>query len=153
MRRVVLGMVVVVTGCGGREPSCYVADAIVERAGAQELDDCGTAAATDPMDALQAVHDCVVADVAAETPFRAELDVPGSTDDHASAYLGLTEGGVWHGFHLAFAATSGTNDRGLTTYECTAITDKQPCDLAELRASLCLGCDGAVGIASCTAQE
>lgn len=152
MRGVVLMVVVAVAGCGGAEPSCYVEDEIVERAGAQELADCGTGTATDAMDALQAIHDCVVADVAAETPFRAELDVHGSDDEHAYAYLGITEGGVWHGFHYAYVGTPSTGSRGLSTYACTAITDKQPCDLAELRTSLCLGCENATGVASCISQ-
>jgi len=150
MRRAAV-IALVLAGCGS-DPTCFLDDTIVERAGNQELDDCGKADATATMDTLQAIHDCAVADVAAETPFRTELDIHQPNDEIAYVYLGITEGGEWRGFHFAYSATPGTTERGITTYQCNAITDKQPCDLTELRASLCLGCDGAAGVATCIAQ-
>lgn len=160
--RAVIALVVVVgastAGCSSG-PTCLLEDVITDRVGAQQLHDCGTAVVTatsmPPTADLNAIHDCVIANQSAQTPFRAEIRAERETGTIAAAFIGITEGGVWHTYVLSFTSNpSGEHeDPHTSTGSCTALGEAAPCDDANLYATLCLTCEGLAPAAACPAQE
>lgn len=149
-RALFVAVVAVGAGCSS-SPTCLLPDVIAEQVGNQELDDCGTAEPTAPIADVQAIHDCVIADQAAMTPFRAVEHVAGTTKP-AVAYLGVTEGGMWK--ELLIEAGDQDQNPYTATFECpTGLSEITPCDDATLRMTLCLRCDVRAGVGGCPTTE
>jgi hypothetical protein len=157
--RAVIAVLAVVAAAGcSSGPTCLLEDVITARVGQQELHDCGTAVVTattmPPAADVTAIHDCVIADQSAQTPFRAEIRAEGETGTVAAAFVGLTEGGVWRTFAFGFDSNpGGADDPRTSTASCTAISEQAPCDDMYLYSTLCLVCEGLQPAATCPAPE